>query len=86
MCVHPAFKTGELSATADPFGGYTGGESEMIAFLKANPSLAKKASGVAVKFAQDNPDIARVAIQGAVSGAMAPKAGGGADAEANPWK
>ncbi len=86
MCVHPSFRNGELSATADPSGGYSGGESEMVAFLKSNPALAKKASVVAVKFAQDNPDIARTAIQGALAGATAPKAGGAGDSDSNPWK
>lgn len=43
ICVHPAFKSGELSAKGDPYGGYSGGEKEMLDFLKKNPELAAKA-------------------------------------------
>lgn len=79
MCVHPAFRSGELSATGDPSAAYSGGEGEMLAFLKANPQIAAKAGAVAVKFAQENPDVARAALAGS-AGATAPKAGGGAGA------
>ena len=94
MCVHPAFRTGELSATGDPTHAYSGGEGEMLAYLKANPQLAAKAGAVAVKFAHDNPDVARAAIQGSAGGgskatATAPAAAGGpqagGDVESNPW-
>lgn len=74
--MHPAFRTGELSASSDPFGGYTGGEQEMLAYLKSNPELAKKAGSAAVKVAQQNPELAMQVAAGAH--------GGGA-AGANPW-
>ena len=57
ICVHPSFRSGELSATGDPYGGYTGGEGEMLAYLKKNPALAQKVGGAAVTFAKDNPDV-----------------------------
>ena len=59
VCVHPAFRTGEISANSDPFGGYSGGEDEMLAYLKANPQLAKKAGSAAVSIAQHNPEVSR---------------------------
>lgn len=77
VCVHPAFRTGELSASSDPFGGYTGGEQEMLAYLKSNPELAKKAGSAAVKVAQQNPELAMQVAAGAHAG------GAGAS---NPWK
>jgi len=77
ICVHPAFRSGELSAATDPFGGYSGGEQEMLAYLKANPQLAAKAGAAAVTVAQHNPQLA---MQVATAGA-----GGGAAAGSNPW-
>jgi len=77
ICVHPAFRSGELSAGGDPFGGYSGGEQEMLAYLKANPELAKKAGAAAVSVAQHNPGLA---MQVAAAGA-----GGGQAAGSNPW-
>lgn len=87
MCIHPAFRSGELSATGDPTGAYSGGEGEMLAFLKANPQIAAKAGSVAVKFAQENPDVARAALTGSAGGATAPAAGQPAPAAeaSNPW-
>ena len=73
ICVHPAFKTGELSAKGDPYGGYTGGEKEMLDFLKKNPQMAQKAGSAAAKFASENPDVAQSALSGAAAGG------------ANPW-
>jgi len=83
ICVHPAFKTGELSAMGDPYGGYTGGESEMLAYLKKNPQLAAKAGSAAVTFARDNQEAAAAVRQGAPQGAHqgAHQGGGGS----NPW-
>lgn len=86
ICVHPAFRTGELSAKGDPFGGYSGGESIMLEYLKKNPQLANKAAGAAVAFAKSHPEQA-LAMASAVSsanaaGAKAPSDAGGA---ANPW-
>jgi len=65
ICVHPAFKTGELSAKGDPYGGYSGGEAEMLDFLKRNPQLAQKAGQSAAAFAAENPDVAQAAVSGA---------------------
>jgi hypothetical protein len=58
ICVHPAFKSGELSALGDPYGGYTGGESEMLSYLKKNPQLAQNAGSAAAQFAANNPEVA----------------------------
>ena len=74
ICVHPAFKTGELTAMGDPYGGYTGGETEMLEYLKKNPQLAASAGSAAVTFARENPEVARSAMQGAASA----QGGGGA--------
>lgn len=83
ICVHPAFKSGELNAKGDPYGGYSGGEAVMLDYLKRNPALANKAAGAAVAFAKSHPEQA-MAVAGAVStGATAPAAGGAAGA--NPW-
>ena len=79
ICVHPAFKTGELTAMGDPYGGYTGGEAEMLEYLKKNPQLAASAGSAAVSFARDNPDVAASAMQGAAS------AQGGGGGSSNPW-
>jgi len=62
ICVHPAFKSGELSAQGDPYGGYTGGEKEMLAYLQTKPELAAKAQGAALSFARDNPDVVSARI------------------------
>lgn len=75
ICVHPSFKTGELSAKSNPFGGYTGGESEMLSYLKSNPALANKVGTAAIGFAKDNP---QVALSVASAAAAQP-------AESNPW-
>lgn len=82
ICVHPAFRSGELSAHSDPFGGYSGGEQEMLAYLKSNPKLAQQAGSAAVKIAQNNPDLA---LQVA-AGAHANGAGTGMSGSANPWR
>lgn len=73
ILVHPAFRTGELSASSDPYGGYTGGEAEIGDFLKRNPEMATKA----VTFAASNPELAKAAVSAAQQPAAAPKA--------NPW-
>jgi len=73
ICVHPAFRNGELTAMGDPYGGYTGGETEMLAYLKKNPQMAQRASAAAVQFAASNPEVALQAASG----------GGGSG---NPWK
>lgn len=56
--MHPAFKSGELSAKGDPYGGYTGGEKEMLTYLQSKPELAAKASNMAVQAAKENPQAA----------------------------
>lgn len=81
ICVHPSFRSGELSAAGNPYGGYTGGESEMLAYLKKNPQLAQKATGAAVTFAQNNPD---VAMQVATAAAQ-PRSDDPVAAGSNPW-
>lgn len=78
ICVHPAFRSGELSATSDPFGGYSGGEQEMLAYLKSNPKLAQQAGSAAVKVAASNQELAMQVAAGA-------HGGGGAGAS-NPWR
>jgi hypothetical protein len=68
ICVHPAFKSGELSAKGDPYGGYTGGEKEMFTYLQSKPELAQRASGIAMQAAASNPQAAMsfmAAAQGA---------------------
>jgi COPI associated protein len=77
ICVHPSFRSGELKASADPFGGYTGGETEMLKYLQKNPQLANKAAGVAVQYAKENPQVALQVVQ---AGAKAQP-----EAESNPW-
>lgn len=67
ICVHPSFKTGELSVRGDPYGGYTGGETEMLNYLKSNPELATKAGTAAATFATNNPEAA-MNIAGAAYG------------------
>lgn len=86
ICVHPSFKTGALSAAADPYGGYTGGEAEMLGYLKANPALAQKAGAAAVKVAAANPDQAFRVMAAAQQGGNAAGTGaGGAEGDDNPW-
>lgn len=59
ICIHPAFKKGgELKASGDPYGGYTGGESEMLSYLKKRPDLANKAAGAAASVMAKNPGAA----------------------------
>jgi len=65
ICVHPAFKTGELSARGDPYGGYSGGEKEMLTYLQSKPELARQAQGAAVSFAAQNPQAAMSIVQAA---------------------
>lgn len=74
--MHPAFRSGELSAAGDPYGGYTGGDKEMLAYLQANPALAQKAGSAAVSLAQQNPGLAMQVAAGAK---------GGASGSSNPW-
>jgi hypothetical protein len=81
ICVHPAFKTGELSARGDPFGGYTGGEKEMLSYLQSKPALAAKATSAAAAFATQNPQMA----MNVMSAAAQQKQGGGGGDD-NPWK
>ncbi len=64
ICIHPAFKTGELNAKGDPYGGYTGGDKEMLAYLQTKPELASRVSGVAMQAAASNPQAA-MSIMGA---------------------
>jgi hypothetical protein len=68
ICVHPAFKSGELSAKGDPYGGYTGGEKEMLSYLQSKPELAAKAQGAALTFAANNPDMAMKMATAAAAG------------------
>lgn len=79
VCVHPAFRNGEMSATSDPFGGYTGGDEELVAYLKANPELSRRAGVAAVGLAQHNPELALKVATASVGG------GTGAKPAANPW-
>jgi hypothetical protein len=75
ICVHPAFKTGELSAKGDPYGGYSGGEKEMLTYLQSKPELARQAQGAAVSWAAANPGAAMQVMQSA-SASAAPVQGG----------
>lgn len=81
ICVHPAFKTGELSARGDPFGGYTGGEKEMLSYLQSKPQLAQKATSAAATFAASNPQMAMQVL-----GAASQNGGAGGAGSSNPWK
>lgn len=65
ICIHPAFKSGELSAKGDPYGGYTGGEKEMLQYLQSKPELANKASSMAMQAAASNPQAAMQIMQAA---------------------
>ncbi len=85
ICVHPAFKTGELTALGDPYGGYTGGETEMLDFLKKNPQLAASAGTAAANFARENPDVAASAMQGAAQQHSSSSSSSSAGTAANPW-
>lgn len=80
ICVHPSFRTGELTAAGDPYGGYTGGETEMLDYLKRNPQLAQQAGASAAAFASANPGVAVQAFAGAAS-----TGGPGPSANPNPW-
>jgi hypothetical protein len=71
ICIHPAFKTGELSAKGDPYGGYTGGEKEMLTYLNSKPELAQKATGLAVSAAASNPQAAMQIMSAAHGGGAA---------------
>lgn len=68
ICVHPAFKTGELKAAGDPYGGYSGGEDEMLSYLKKRPDLANKATSAAVNLAASNPQAAASLFSAAAKG------------------
>ena len=83
ICVHPSFRSGELSASANPFGGYTGGEGEMLSYLQKNPQLANKVGGAAMAFAKDNPQVALQVVGAAQASAQPPAQPPGA--AANPW-
>lgn len=72
---HPSFKSGELSASNNPYGHYTGGEKEMLDHIKRNPDLARKAVKAGAGFARENPAAARSVASAAVSA----QAGGGAN-------
>ena len=81
ICVHPSFKT-ELNAKGDPYGGYSGGETVMINYLKSNPQLAAKASTAAAQLAVAHPNEA-LQIASAVGSAKTQQRGG--NSEANPF-
>ena len=40
---HPAFKSGQLSATANPYENYSTADAQAAAYIRANPELARKA-------------------------------------------
>lgn len=79
ICVHPAFTSGRLQGSSDPFTTYVGGEKVMVDYLKSNPELARRAGAAAVQAARDNPELARQAASGAASAAK-PDAN-----SAQPW-
>ena len=81
ICVHPAFTSGRITASSDPYTSYVGGEKVMVQYLKENPDIARRAGASAVQFARDNPDVARQAAAGAAT-ASQPKSGSSGD---NPW-
>ena len=58
---------GELNVYADPTQGYTTGDAEAVAFLKAHPELAKKAATTGVNYAKENPDVVRGAMTSAAA-------------------
>jgi len=67
ICVHPAFTSGRITASSDPYTSYVGGERVMVQYLKENPDIARRAGASAVQFARDNPDVARQAAAGAAT-------------------
>ncbi|KAF0745857.1 hypothetical protein AaE_008362 [Aphanomyces astaci] len=48
MCQHPEFKSGHISASADPTTGYTTGNQEAATYLSANPQVAMQAGTFAL--------------------------------------
>ena len=65
--VHPAFKTGEISRTADPYASYTAGATEAMAYVNAHPELARKAGAGLTHVAAQNPDLVRSVMTGATA-------------------
>ncbi len=59
---HPAFKSGELSATANPYAQYSTAENQAAAYIKANPELARKAGSGIANIAAQNPGLMSRAI------------------------
>lgn len=55
--VHPAFKSGELSMTSNPYENYSSAESQAAAYVKQNPELARKAAQGLVGVAAQNPEV-----------------------------
>jgi hypothetical protein len=53
--LHPAFKSGELSATSNPYEKYSSAESQAAAYVRANPELARKAGQGMMGVAAQNP-------------------------------
>lgn len=54
---HPAFKSGELSASANPYENYSSAENQAAAYIKANPELARKAGSGLMTVAAQNPGL-----------------------------
>lgn len=80
LCVHPAFRSGELGRANDPYGGYSGGETEMLGYLQKNPALAERAASAAATFAAKNPE----KVLQLAAAANANQAGAGAGTGAPP--
>lgn len=69
VCMHPAFRRGgELSGATDPYKAYTGGASEMLNYIKSNPTLVKKAGAIATNFAAANPQVVMSVASAAPAG------------------
>jgi hypothetical protein len=62
MKMHPAFKSGQLSATSNPYENYSSAESQAAAYIKANPELAKKAGQGFANVAIQNPGMVARAV------------------------
>ena len=63
--VHPAFKTGEIKRSANPYQDYETSEQKAMAYMAAHPDLARKAGAYAVGAARDNPQLVNEFATGA---------------------
>lgn len=86
ICIHPAFRSGDLSMTGDPYGGYTGGDKEMMDYLKRNPEVASRATGALTSFAAANPEATMKLAAAAAGSGKSSAAPSAAAAGENPFQ